>query len=188
LETLESLDFCIVVVAFFGPLFFLPKVFKWGGAALSAASTAISSNGLIRKGREVGMREIFSGEDSLFQQRSGKAAAGYNPFDRKLRVDNERSKLFLPNKGFLPSKLRGKPLIPVLAGRGLVRAKSGHKVLLLIENMKLVIKKDLRADSGLGIKWAKMLPVNRCMDGSLMIIWMKLLVCRKLVLALENEQ
>jgi hypothetical protein len=120
------LDFCIVVVAFFGPLFFLPKVFKWGGAALSAASTAISSNGLIRKGREVGMREIFSGEDSLFQQRSGKAAAGYNPFDRKLRVDNERSKLFLPNKGFLPSKLRGKPLIPVLAGRGLVRAKSGH--------------------------------------------------------------
>ena len=37
------IKFLLIIIGFYGPFFFVPKTFKWGGAALSAAGGAISN-------------------------------------------------------------------------------------------------------------------------------------------------
>jgi hypothetical protein len=74
-------DLIIVLAAFFGPYFFLPKTFKWGGSFLAMASKAISESAPLKKGGEVARRELVSGEDSAMKRRMGHFAAKYTDKD-----------------------------------------------------------------------------------------------------------
>ncbi|HVO86169.1 MAG TPA: hypothetical protein VMT23_00355, partial [Candidatus Binatia bacterium] len=56
------LDLIMVLVGFFGPYFFLPKAFKWGGPLLSAASNGINNAWPVKKGREVANRELLAAQ------------------------------------------------------------------------------------------------------------------------------
>jgi hypothetical protein len=56
----EGLDVLMVLIGFFGPYFFLPKAFKWGGTLLATASTAINSSWPVKKSREVAGKELMA--------------------------------------------------------------------------------------------------------------------------------
>lgn len=44
-ETTSTITFFIILIAYFGPFFFIPSTFKWGGTMMTAASGAIAKNG-----------------------------------------------------------------------------------------------------------------------------------------------
>lgn len=73
------LDFIMVLVGFFGPYFFLPKAFKWGGTGLAMASKAINENKGVAKTRELGNKELRD-----WQQRRSRLYGknNLNPFDK----------------------------------------------------------------------------------------------------------
>lgn len=71
------LNFLFVMVGFFGPLFFLPKTFKWGGQALSFAADGVSN-----------FTNRFAGKESAL----GKGVRGYGE-----RVQGSRAKEYDPN-------------------------------------------------------------------------------------------
>ena len=48
------IEYLIVLVAFFGPYFFLPKTFKWGGQLLGAINQGINQNKLVNMGKQWG--------------------------------------------------------------------------------------------------------------------------------------
>lgn len=78
------LDLIMVLLGFFGPYFFLPKTFKWGGSALALANKAVNESWPIRKGREVGTRELLAAQ----KRKADFRAAEYtdeDPFRTRLK-------------------------------------------------------------------------------------------------------
>lgn len=71
----DFVGFFIVLVGFFGPLFILPKTFKWGGALMQSAGSAISSAG--QKGLKK-PKEVLQGFNERYQ---GKRADKYTPLE-----------------------------------------------------------------------------------------------------------
>lgn len=77
------LNFIVVMVGFFGPLFLLPKTFRWGGSLMSTAGGYVGNFGSrVQKAVEPGVK----GYAERYQGRKGKA---YDPkkglWDRSLR-------------------------------------------------------------------------------------------------------
>ncbi len=69
----KFLSLILVLVGFFGPLFLLPKAFKWGGSAMAYAGNAASSfGGNVKKVSEKPIKEYG-------QLRQGSIAKQYNP-------------------------------------------------------------------------------------------------------------
>jgi MFS family permease len=56
------LDLIIVLVGFFGPYFFLPKSFRWGGSLLAMASKGVNEAWPVKKGREVAGKELMAAQ------------------------------------------------------------------------------------------------------------------------------
>jgi hypothetical protein len=67
------LDFLAIIVGFFGPLFLLPRAFRWGGTIISTASGAINS--AMQPVNKAG-RECIKGMGERYQGAAGKK---YNP-------------------------------------------------------------------------------------------------------------
>ncbi|HET7827352.1 MAG TPA: hypothetical protein VFK97_00595, partial [Candidatus Saccharimonadales bacterium] len=59
LGTPGPLDLIMILVAFFGPYFFLPKAFKWAGPGLAAAANAVTNSWPISKGREAAKKGLM---------------------------------------------------------------------------------------------------------------------------------
>lgn len=55
------IDYLVVLIAFFGPYFYLPKTFKWGGQILGAVNNAMATNKLLGKGYG-GLRNILTSD------------------------------------------------------------------------------------------------------------------------------
>lgn len=99
LGTPGFLDLLAVLVGFFAPYFIIFKAFKWGGSALAAGSNAISQSGALRRGREVGRKEL--GE---WQKRNmGEAASKYDP-DKNRTTRLERAKARMLAGNFIPTE------------------------------------------------------------------------------------
>ncbi len=85
------LDLFMVFIGYFGPYFFLPKTFKYGGTILAQASRAIGENGAIKGFRKKG---IEIGKDINDQWKGKRTRSGpfrYNPNDKdKLRMKVRR--------------------------------------------------------------------------------------------------
>jgi len=112
------LDFCLVVVAYFGPLFYLPKAFSLGGTWLNTANRAINESWPIKKGREVGNRELKG-----WVNRTSGASSKYNPYQPVLEG---YGKFKMPNRRFIPKGLRGQQMAALpTGGRMVQRIKSG---------------------------------------------------------------
>lgn len=79
-------SFIFIIVGFFGPLFMLPKAFKWGGTLMSAGGSAIS-----------GAVEKFAGKDSGL----GKGVHGYAE-----RWQGAKAKQYNPQAGLRNRTLR----------------------------------------------------------------------------------
>lgn len=58
------LDAIMVLAGFFGPYFFLPKAFKWGGTLLATASKGLNESWPIKKGREVASTQLKERQQS----------------------------------------------------------------------------------------------------------------------------
>ena len=68
LGTPGGLDVIMVLIGFFGPYFFLPKTFKWGGTFLSQASTAINDSWPVKKGRESARKGLLERQQRKIDQ------------------------------------------------------------------------------------------------------------------------
>ncbi|MBI2589004.1 hypothetical protein HYW35_02255 [Candidatus Saccharibacteria bacterium] len=62
------IDYLVVLIAFFGPLFFLPKTFKWGGSILAGVNQAVRENKLLNQGKGLGnqfIKDMFGDRSAL---------------------------------------------------------------------------------------------------------------------------
>jgi hypothetical protein len=104
-----AFDVIMVLIGFFGPYFFLPKTFKWGGNFLSVASKGINESWPVKKAREASTREL-----SAAQKRK-----------QNELVDKYYQSLVRTPDGKQPGLgLRARAGLK----RGMVRAASGHAV------------------------------------------------------------
>jgi hypothetical protein len=85
------LNIIMILVGFFAPYYFLPKAFKYGGSLMSQAAKAAESNAAIRKGREVGRKELGDWQ----KRRIGAQAKKYDPSNADY-VKWRRGKFGLP--------------------------------------------------------------------------------------------
>lgn len=90
----DFVGFFIVLIGFFGPLFILPKTFKWGGTVMAQAGNGLSKlQGVADKKQ----KEVWKGFNERYQ---GKGAKDYNPqagkFSKAYR--RVRSGHFLPTE------------------------------------------------------------------------------------------
>jgi hypothetical protein len=143
--TAGFLDLIMVLVGFFGPYFLLPKAFQWGGSWLKAGSNAIANNAAVKKGGELGRKEL--GE--TLKRKQGEFASQYNPDDKMLKF--RRGKL-----GFGRFKIPA----PAVDGRMASRIRSG-KILPTERNRRLTIRqgdewKSERNDEALAFNKRKM--------------------------------
>ncbi len=95
------IEYFIVLVAFFGPYFFLPKTFKWGGQLLGAINQGINQNKALNIGKSWGNKKI--GE--WMKDTAEEQAAKYNPKDSRYRAGRFQPKTrfgkLLYNRGVL---------------------------------------------------------------------------------------
>ncbi|HCM52171.1 TPA: hypothetical protein DIS56_03530 [Candidatus Saccharibacteria bacterium] len=81
LGTPSLIEYFIVLVAFFGPYFFLPKTFKWGGAILAGINQGINQNKLLNAAKGFGYNRI----KAMTAERSGRLAKEWKEPDKYLR-------------------------------------------------------------------------------------------------------
>jgi hypothetical protein len=118
--TTGILDISMVLIGFFGPLFMLPKAFKWGGSALSAASNGISQNKLLNKGKEFGTGQM----KEWIGRRSGAASEKYDDRDKSFRAGLGRLK-----GEHLPSFLKTNERTPMRDENGeIMKDRLGNKI------------------------------------------------------------
>jgi hypothetical protein len=112
------LNFIMIFVGFFAPYAILPKAFKWGGSLMSSGANAISSNALVKKGGDLGKKEI--GE--ALQRRQGKAAKAYDPNAPMLGFKRKFGVLPVPT-GRMVSRIQSGSFMPTERGRRLTIQK-----------------------------------------------------------------
>lgn len=119
-----AFDLIAVMAGFFGPYFFLPKTFKWGGSALSSASRLINESGALKKTREFGTKELKENAE-----RWSGSQSQYDPFDKKVRFGRRTfnykgRNITVPMLGgrVLP-RLASKSIMPTARGRALTVKK-----------------------------------------------------------------
>lgn len=71
------LNFTLIMVGFFGPLFILPKTFKWGGSIMSSVGGTIQS--IMKPASE----KTAGGAKGIAERWQGGGAKQYNPDDRR---------------------------------------------------------------------------------------------------------
>lgn len=120
LGTAGPFDLIVVLAGFFGPYFFLPKTFKYGGTLLAKANEGINNSWPVKKGGEVARRELVSGEDSAMKRRMGHWAAEYTD------VDEHGNKLPLWQRA-RTSMLAGRFIPTERAKRGMVSRGNAFK-------------------------------------------------------------
>jgi hypothetical protein len=121
--TAGFLDLIMVLVGFFAPYAILPKAFKWGGSLMSSGANAIATNGITKKSREVGNRELRG----HLERKQGEVASNYNPEGpmlgmRRSKLGIGRYKLPVPT-GRLATRIQAGSLMPTERGRRLVIQK-----------------------------------------------------------------
>ena len=77
----ELISFLMVMVGYFGPLFLLPKTYKWGGSIMASAGNAIATSGLVKGINEKG----GAGLRGIGERWQGKRADKYTPQDSFLK-------------------------------------------------------------------------------------------------------
>lgn len=92
----------LVFIGFFGPLFILPKTFRWGGALMQSAGSTIE--GMSKPAAKM----AGEGAKGYGERWQGEKAKQYNPTDKALGIR------------------KGRFGIPVVYGRALRRVQSGH--------------------------------------------------------------
>ncbi len=103
------LDLIAVMAGFFGPYFFLPKTFKWGGSIMASANNAIANSKGLNKFKEGGRKVLEENRDRW----KGKNSA-YDPFDPTASYGNRQF------------SIKGKKFsVPMVGGRVLPRLASG---------------------------------------------------------------
>ena len=104
----ELISLIIICVGFFGPLFLLPRTFKWGGAALGLAYNAINSAG------QRGIRAWEPAVKGYTERKQGQWANEYDVSAPAFERDLTRRKIFGKQRRIIPS------------GRFVRRIQSGH--------------------------------------------------------------
>lgn len=114
----DFVGFFIVLIGFFGPLFILPKTFKWGGQAMAFAGEKMqkAQERTLKKPKEfLGERQkgLFEERKSRSQERTrtGNALRWRRPstwFRPNLYLDKFRSGQWDPTLGFPGSNIRGR--------------------------------------------------------------------------------
>jgi len=77
-DNTQFLNFIFICVGFFGPLFFLPKTFKWGGQLMSVTANGVASATNRFMGKESALGKGFQGYG---ERKQGEKAKAYNPLD-----------------------------------------------------------------------------------------------------------
>lgn len=101
----------IIMVGFFGPLFLLPKTFKWGGALMAMGAGFANSVG------QRGLKTLEEPVKAYGQRKQGEWANDYDSQDKKIGIGKSQIKIPFSKKS-----------IPILALNGKVirRIQSGH--------------------------------------------------------------
>jgi hypothetical protein len=78
-DNTQFLNFIFICIGFFGPLFFLPKTFKWGGQLMSATANGVAS----ATNRFVGKESALGkGVQGYGERKQGEWAKAYNPNEK----------------------------------------------------------------------------------------------------------
>lgn len=80
------IDYIVVMIAFFGPYFYLPKAFKWGGSILAGVNQAINTN----KGLNATTGWLNRRIKAETARRSGMLGKNWNEQDKYLRFGNRK--------------------------------------------------------------------------------------------------
>jgi hypothetical protein len=119
------LNTIMILVGFFAPYAFLPKAFKWGGSLLSMGANAVSSNWVMKRGGELGRKELRE----HMERRQGEIASQYNPKGSMFGLERSKfgvGKFKVPSlaaRGRLATRLQAGSFLPTERGRRLTIAK-----------------------------------------------------------------
>ncbi|MBX4199816.1 hypothetical protein KW789_02905, partial [Candidatus Saccharibacteria bacterium] len=110
------LNFLLVLVGFFGPLFILPRTFKWGGGIMSMVGNTVSST------FKPGTDKMAAGARGIGERWQGRRAKMYDPNDANFKLQKNRFG------------------VPMLGGKVLRRVQSGHVVPFSKRSQRLAIQ------------------------------------------------
>jgi hypothetical protein len=88
------LNLIMILVGFFAPYAIIMKGWKWGGSALSQGHNAISSNGVMKKARELNKKEL----GGMQQRRINERAKALNPSHPDYARVTRRGPLGIPTR------------------------------------------------------------------------------------------
>jgi len=78
-DNTKFLSFIFICIGFFGPLFFLPKTFKWGGQLMSATANGVANATNRFAGKE---SALGKGVQGYGERKQGEWAKAYNPNEK----------------------------------------------------------------------------------------------------------
>jgi hypothetical protein len=108
------LNTILILVGFFAPYFLLTKAFKWGGSMLSAGAGLASSNWAVKRGGELGRKELRE----HMERKQGERAKDYDPTGPMIGL--KRGKFGMPvATGRLATRVQSGSFMPTARGRNL---------------------------------------------------------------------
>ena len=115
----------LVLVGFFGPLFILPKTFKWGGGIMSMVGNNLTST------FKPGTDKVAAGARGIGERWQGRRAKMYNPGGKMFGMEATTRKI----------PFRKKPITyKTPGGRFIRRVQSGHVVPFSKRSQRLAIQ------------------------------------------------